>query len=92
MHQHDADAGEDDGEGERHVDLEEALPRRHAHAARGVPRLARHAFKTSQGVGDHRQQRIGKQRDEGRRNSDAGNTHGGSPRYMGADPGERCDQ
>ena len=80
LHQHDADAGQDDREGERKLDPEQPLAIGHAHAACRVVGRTRYAGQPHHRVGHHRQQRIEEQRDEGRRRADAADADRGAHR------------
>lgn len=58
LHQHDADAGEDHGEGERHVDAGQDLQACQPHAGGRIAHRRIDALQADDGIGDDRQQRI----------------------------------
>ncbi|MNU82398.1 hypothetical protein D3C71_720770 [compost metagenome] len=68
------------------------MHRCHAKAARRFPHRLRNPGKADHRVGNHRQQRIEKQRHEGGRHADAGNADLRCTRDRGRDPSERRDQ
>ena len=92
LHQHDADAGEDDGKRQRQLDPHEPLrgdmpmPRAASTTAAGTWLEAHHR------VGHHRQQRIEEQRHEGRRRADAADAERGGERHVRRELAERRHQ